>query len=117
MKGLTVALAIILVLAVLVTTNALILCQRLDDLLAEIESIELDAVGFENAYRGFESMRGLIILTVRDDIRLSIVNAFSDCISYAAEGDKNELEAAKGRLVHMITEVRRLSTLSFDAIF
>lgn len=117
MKGLTVALAIILLLALMVTANAIILCHRLDKLAAEIEPIRLDAGGFENAYRDFERMRWLLILTVRDDIRLSISNAFSDCISYAAEGEEKELAAAKSRLLHTITEVRRLSTFSFDAIF
>ena len=116
--------SVILLFAVILSVffNTKILTDRIDKIIDETESLNLDAeinIATENAnkiYTKYKSEEIFMSLTVSHDDLTNIEDCFVEMIASLDVSDVDGAKIAKSRLINSLEHLRRLSGFNIDSI-
>lgn len=120
MKDKILAVVILILILVSVTINALVLNNKIDDILAKVKDISIaensTKTVAESIYADFMQDQKYISLTVSHDDMTQIEEDFTELIAYLDIGDTDGAKIAKSRLINSLEHLRRLSDFNIDSI-
>lgn len=123
MKLHTVAIVLLLCIAILVTANSIFITRTVDTYTAQIralteegdvQALHADIARLRADYDAFEAFWSL---SVSHDDLMNIRTAFADLEGAAKANDTISFIQAKSRLIDALMHLRRLSALNFYSVF
>ena len=123
MKEKAFGICIITIVTLFVIVNTYILNKQLLDTANSIQMIKIEESNTNEAKKEAEAIFSIyekrekyISLTVSHEDLTNIENAFVDMIGYLSVADTDNALVAKSRLIYSLEHLRRLSSISFEAI-
>ena len=120
MKDKIIAVLILIVAILAVVANGIVLDSKIECTLDELKSLNISKSDTkhmaERIFDDFLDKERYISLTVSHEDLTSIEESFCDMIGYLKVGDTDSAEVAKGRLIHSLEHLRRLSGFNLDSI-
>lgn len=116
MKEKVMAVCMLVLVSCFVTVNTVVLDKQIDALVEAIEINPLSEEKINNAYDIFRQKKSYMGFTVSHEDLTSIEECFIELRDYIKDGDEDNAEITKNRLVFYLEHLRRLSGFNLDSI-